>query len=160
MADIVDQFTRSRMMARIQAKDTRPELVLRRALHAEGFRYRLHAYGLPGRPDLLFPKFRGAVFVHGCFWHRHDGCRFATTPGTRPEFWRRKFAGNVARDLSARLGLRSAGWRVATVWECALRKPAQVAVAADLLAAWLLGHGASLSIEADALGKVLERDLD
>ena len=116
MTDIVDKQTRSRMMAGIKGKDTKPELVLRRALHARGFRYRLHSKNVPGRPDLVFPKHHAIVFVHGCFWHRHEGCRYTTTPSTRPEFWQAKFDANVNRDGAVQGQLLEAGWRVATVW--------------------------------------------
>ena len=151
MADIVDKQTRSRMMAGIRGKDTKPELALRRAMHARGFRFRLHSKRVSGRPDLIFPRFRAAVFVHGCFWHRHDGCRYATTPATRAGFWQSKFAANVARDEKVRDTLRRAGWRVAIVWECALRKPEQVEMAAGLLADWLLSDSALLEIGEDEL---------
>lgn len=137
MTDIVDQQTRSRMMSGIRAKDTKPELVVRRALHARGFRFRLHSKLVPGRPDLVLPKYRAVVFVHGCFWHRHEGCRYATKPSTRHEFWEAKFAANVARDAAVRGKLLEHGWRVATVWECALRKSDQMNASADLLSAWL-----------------------
>ena len=126
MADIVDTQTRSRMMSGIRGKDTRPELALRRALHARGFRYRLHARGVTGRPDLVLPKYRAIIFVHGCFWHRHENCRFAKTPATRREFWADKFAANIARDQFFQESLLAEGWRVATIWECALRKPHMV----------------------------------
>ncbi|TIS58447.1 MAG: DNA mismatch endonuclease Vsr [Mesorhizobium sp.] len=137
MTDIVNKETRSRMMAGIRGKDTKPETVLRHALHARGFRYRLHARHFPGRPDVLFPKFGAAIFVHGCFWHRHEGCRYTTTPATRPEFWQSKFAANVARDEAAHTALLGIHWRVATVWECALRRGDQVEAVAELLAGWL-----------------------
>lgn len=137
MTDVVDKKTRSRMMAGIRGKDTKPELVLRRALHARGFRYRLHARNVFGRPDLVLPKYRAVVFVHGCFWHRHRGCRYATSPATRTEFWRKKFDANIARDAAVRSALLKEGWRVATVWECALRKSGQVGVAVDCLSGWL-----------------------
>ena len=146
MADIVDKQTRSRMMARIKGKDTKPELVLRRALHARGFRYRLHSKTVTGRPDLVFPKHHAIVFVHGCFWHRHEGCRYTTTPSTRPEFWQAKFDANVARDRSVQDQLLDAGWRVATVWECALRRSEETALAANLLAAWLRSSAAEIQI--------------
>tara|TARA_R100000365_G_C2748176_1_gene79087 strand:+ start:9342 stop:9773 length:432 start_codon:yes stop_codon:yes gene_type:complete len=134
------------MMAGIKGKDTRPEKALRSALHASGLRYRLHARNVPGRPDLLFPRFSAAVFVHGCFWHRHQDCRYATTPASRPEFWQAKFAANIARDRKVREALVEAGWRVATVWECALRKPNHVADAAALIASWLRTDNALLEI--------------
>ncbi|NGO62444.1 DNA mismatch endonuclease Vsr [Rhizobium daejeonense] len=146
MMDIVDRQTRSRMMAGIRGKDTKPELALRRALHARGFRYRLHAKHVPGRPDLVFPKHHAVVFVHGCFWHRHNGCRYTSTPSTRPEFWQAKFEANVARDATVRAALLESGWRVATVWECALRKPDKVTVSAELLSAWLMSNETTIEI--------------
>lgn len=146
MTDIVDQQTRSRMMSGIRGKNTKPELALRRALHARGFRFRLHSGKVHGRPDLVLPKHRAVVFVHGCFWHRHEGCRYATVPATRPEFWWAKFDANVARDSAVRTRLLEDGWRVATVWECALRRPKQVEISSLLLAEWLVGCSAELEI--------------
>ncbi len=146
MTDIVDKQTRSRMMAGIRGKDTKPELALRRALHARGFRYRLHALHVPGRPDIVLPKHRAVIFVHGCFWHRHAGCRYTTTPSTRPEFWQAKFNANVARDSSVRTALLESGWRVVTVWECALRKPEQVEQTTESLAVWLIGKASGIEI--------------
>lgn len=137
MTDIVDQQTRSRMMAGIRGKNTKPELLLRRALHAHGFRFRIHSSKVHGRPDIVLPKHRAVIFVHGCFWHRHEGCRYTTSPSTRPEFWQAKFEANVARDSAVRTTLLESGWRVATVWECALRKPDQVAASVEFLSGWL-----------------------
>lgn len=148
MTDIVDKQTRSRMMAGIQGKDTKPELALRRALHARGFRFRLHSRKVYGRPDLVLPKYRAVVFVHGCFWHRHKGCRYTTTPSTRREFWQAKFKANVARDEAVQGKLMEDGWRVATVWECALRKPDQIAVSTERLSAWLLSDEPAIEIGA------------
>ncbi|WP_441351183.1 very short patch repair endonuclease [Thioclava sp. NG1] len=125
------------MMSGIRGKDTKPELVLRRALHARGFRFRLHSKRVHGRPDLVLPRYRAVVFVHGCFWHRHEGCRYTTTPSTRQDFWQTKFKANVARDEAVLGKLLEDGWRVAVVWECALRKTDQVNAATDLLSAWL-----------------------
>ena len=125
------------MMAGIRGKDTKPEMTLRKALHARGLRYRLHAADLPGRPDLVFARYRAVVFVHGCFWHRHKGCRYATTPATRSDFWTRKFATNVQRDMNVRTQLASIGWRVAIVWECALRKPSLIPTVTDTAIGWL-----------------------
>lgn len=136
MTDVVDVATRSRMMAAIKGRDTQPELVLRKQLHRLGFRFRLHRGGLPGRPDLLLPKWRVAVLVHGCFWHRHQGCRKATTPATRPQFWSDKFAANVARDARNHSSLLLLGWRVATVWECALG-PQHLASSVATLSGWI-----------------------
>lgn len=146
MTDLVDPQTRSRIMARIGQKDTALEIAIRRALHSRGFRYRLHVRGLRGRPNLVLPKYRAVVFVHGCFWHRHAGCRYATNPKTRAEFWEAKFAANVARDSYVRAALLEAGWRVATIWECALRKPEQIAVTADQLSTWLISETETLDL--------------
>lgn len=120
--DVVDAATRSRMMSGIRSRDTRPEMTVRRYLHAHGFRYRLHARNLPGSPDLVLPKYRVAIFVHGCFWHRHPGCRYATTPASNAERWQHKFDTNVERDRRKEAQLREAGWRVIVIWECELRK--------------------------------------
>ena len=146
MADVVDKQTRSRMMAGIGGKNTKPELVLRRALHARGFRYRLHVPQLPGRPDMVLPKYRAVIFVHGCFWHRHAGCRYTTTPATRSDFWQTKFSANVARDDVVRIKLRHAGWRVATVWECALKRPDRVDAVVRRLASWLASASEEVEI--------------
>ncbi len=148
VADIVSPETRSRMMAGIRGKDTKPEMILRKALHSRGLRYRLHARHVPGRPDLVFAKYRAVIFVHGCFWHRHKGCRYATTPATRLDFWKRKFAANVKRDQDVRYALMSNGWRVATVWECALRKPDLVPVAVQSIVSWLNSEEAALELGA------------
>lgn len=121
MTDIVDAPTRSRMMAGIRSADTKPEIIVRQYLHARGFRFRLHRRDLPGRPDVVLPKYGAVVFVHGCFWHRHAGCRYASTPATRPEFWQGKFAGNVTRDRRNIDRLLERGWRVCVIWECGLR---------------------------------------
>jgi len=133
-------------MAGIRGKDTRPELSLRKALHALGFRYRLHDKRLPGRPDLVFPKHHAVCFVHGCFWHRHPGCRYTTFPATRPDFWNAKFAATVARDERNRNQLIHAGWRVAVVWECSLRGNA-LPVTASRLADWLQGDDPEFSTD-------------
>lgn len=133
--DVVDTRTRSRMMAGIRSRDTKPEMVLRRGLHGRGFRFRLHERKLPGSPDLVLPRWKAAIFVHGCFWHRHPGCRYATTPATRPEFWQAKFDANVARDLRTVAALEDEGWRVEIVWECELKRDAEARL--DALTQWL-----------------------
>lgn len=128
MSKIAPSPQRSRNMAAIAGKNTRPELRLRSAVFARGLRYRLHIKGLPGSPDLVFPVYRAAVFVHGCFWHRHASCRFTAEPKSNASFWSQKFAANVARDASTRAMLLERGWRVAIVWECGLkRSPAEIA---------------------------------
>jgi DNA mismatch endonuclease (patch repair protein) len=120
--DVVDATTRSRMMSGIRSKDTKPEMIVRRYLHSRGFRFRLHARNLPGSPDLVLPKHKAAIFVHGCFWHRHQGCRYATTPASNADRWQQKFDGNVERDQRKAKALDAAGWRVFVVWECDLRR--------------------------------------
>ena len=108
------------MMANIRGKNTQPELLIRKGLHARGFRYRLHDARLPGKPDIVFPKYGAVIFVNGCFWHRHD-CDLFRWPSTRPEFWKEKIEGNRRRDLQSIADLESLGWRVLTVWECAVK---------------------------------------
>ena len=138
MPDVVDRATRSRMMAAVGTRDTVPEVVLRRTLHALGLRYRLHDSTLPGTPDLVFRRFGAVCFVHGCFWHRHSGCPHATTPATREEFWRAKFQANVERDRRNKHDLLESGWRVAIVWQCALRGQGQLKTGLKL-DQWLRG---------------------
>ena len=123
-------------MSGIRGKNTKPELVLRKLLFRNGFRYRLHRKDLPGRPDIVLAKWNAAIFVHGCFWHRHSGCNLTTTPLTRPEFWKQKFEANVARDERNRAMLLAAGWRVAIVWECGMRKDPELM--ATRLSDWLV----------------------
>lgn len=125
MVDIVDKQTRSRMMAGIRGKNTQPEMLVRKYLHAKGFRYRLHVKKLPGSPDIVLQKYQLAIFVHGCFWHRHKGCRFATTPAQNRDKWLLKFRQNTARDQRQINELIDMGWRVLVVWECALKSPMQ-----------------------------------
>jgi DNA mismatch endonuclease (patch repair protein) len=118
MTDIVDRATRSRMMSGIRGRDTKPELVVRKYLHSHGLRYRIAPKNPPGKPDIVLPKYRAVVFVHGCFWHRHEGCRYTTTPATNPDFWQKKFHANIARDEFISDLLAKAGWRVFVIWEC------------------------------------------
>ena len=120
MADIISPERRSALMSRIRGKDTKIELEVRRGLHALGFRYRLGGAGLPGRPDIVLPKYRTVVFVHGCFWHQHD-CHLFRLPKTRTEFWKSKVDSNRERDRRNERLLLEAGWNVETVWECLLR---------------------------------------
>lgn len=123
MADIVDRATRSRMMAGIRGRDTKPEIVVRRYLHRNGFRFRLQGRRLPGRPDIVLPKHAAVVLVHGCFWHSHKGCKYAYKPKSNEAFWREKLADNAARDDSNGRRLVELGWRVFTVWECEIDRP-------------------------------------
>lgn len=120
-------------MSRIRGSDTRPEMLLRSALRKRGFGYRLHSRDLPGRPDVVMRGSRLVVFVHGCFWHRHTGCRRATTPKTRTDFWQAKFRANVARDRRQVDALIQAGWRVGLVWECEVMSPEDLALAVDAI---------------------------
>ena len=133
MADVVDRATRSRMMSGIRGRDTKPELAVRKYLHAHGLRYRIASKDLPGKPDIVLPKYRAVVFVHGCFWHRHEGCRFTTTPATNRNFWQRKFDANVARDKRSYEQLASLDWRVIIIWECELTTERLQALLADIL---------------------------
>lgn len=122
MADRLTAEQRARNMSRIRGKDTKPEMLVRRCLHALGFRFRLHRRDLPGCPDIVFPGRQAVIFVHGCFWHRH-GCRNSRLPTTRTEFWEAKLARNAERDREAVARLRADGWRVFVVWECVLKGP-------------------------------------
>lgn len=153
--DIVDKPTRSRMMSSIRGTNTAPERALRRALHGLGLRFRLHGKLLPGKADIVSRRFRALIYVHGCFWHRHPGCRFATTPKTREEFWRTKFEGNVRRDAKIRDEALRLGWRVATVWECSLRKPSQIELSASAVMEWLKSSCQTLEIGAP-MSEVIE----
>ncbi|MHC0504712.1 very short patch repair endonuclease [Achromobacter aegrifaciens] len=108
-------------MRSVRQKNTTPEMVVRRMAHAMGARYRLHPKSLPGRPDLVFPRRHLCIFIHGCFWHRHPGCRLASTPSSNVEFWSEKFERNIERDVRKEKELRGAGWRVETIWECQTR---------------------------------------
>lgn len=138
MVDVHSAAVRSRNMAAIRATDTKPELTLRHALFAHGFRYRLHDKRLPGRPDLVFPKYRAVILLHGCFFHGHE-CPAFRWPATRRDFWRKKITGNRARDRTTNGRLHDAGWRVLTVWECALRGRTRIPLdeLAQLVDTWL-----------------------
>ncbi|MBK7349912.1 MAG: DNA mismatch endonuclease Vsr [Gemmatimonadetes bacterium] len=127
MTDIVDRATRSKMMSGIRGKDTKPGLLVRRYLHRAGLRYRLHAKALPGRPDLVLTRYRTVIQVHGCFWHRHRGCRYAYFPSSNVPFWRAKFFENTSRDRRNDRKLRALGWKVLTIWECEASKPQKLA---------------------------------
>ena len=117
----MDPEAKRRLMARFRQRDTKPELSVRRLLHRMGYRFRVHVGTLPGRPDIVLPKYRTIIFVHGCFWHRHNGCKVATMPKSNEEFWKAKFERNVIRDRQNVDALRSMGFRVLTVWECEVK---------------------------------------
>jgi DNA mismatch endonuclease (patch repair protein) len=125
MVEKIAPATRSRMMASIRGKDTAPERAVRRMLHTLGFRFRIHRRDLPGNPDIVLPRHRLAILVHGCFWHRHPGCRFTTSPKTNAPFWQTKFKNNVRRDIEALGQLNEAGWRTLVVWECSVKADAE-----------------------------------
>ena len=147
MTDVHSAEARSRNMAAIRGKDTKPEMTIRRALHAKGFRYRLHNRELPGRPDLVFRKHKAVIFVHGCFFHGHK-CRTFRWPASNVDFWRAKIGSNWKRDLRVLAVLRQAGWRTAVVWECAVRATGGPTIAATELALiqWLRSKEPSLEI--------------
>lgn len=139
MTDVVDPATRSRMMSGIRGKNTKPELLVRSLLHQLGFRFRLHRKDLPGKPDIVLPRYKAVLFVHGCFWHGHS-CRFFRWPASRPEFWKTKIGRNQFTDAAALNALLQMGWRVAVVWECAMRgKTAdEMSEVGDAIGAWLI----------------------
>lgn len=118
MTDRLTPEKRSWNMSRIGSKNTKPELKVRKRLHALGYRFRLHRKDLPGKPDIVLPRYRTVIFVHGCFWHRHEGCAKAYRPKSRLEFWQKKFDGNVARDIRNQADLRALGWNTVVIWEC------------------------------------------
>lgn len=147
MADIVSAAVRSQMMSGIRSTNTKPELVLRKGLHRLGFRYRLHDRSLPGSPDLVLPKYRAVIFAHGCFWHGHD-CHLFKWPSTRTEFWTAKINRNREVDAVAITALQAAGWRVATVWECALKGRTRLPLedVIEVCAGWLRSDQPTLEV--------------
>jgi DNA mismatch endonuclease (patch repair protein) len=128
MADVHDKKTRSYNMSQIKGKNTKPEMLVRRFLHANGFRYRLHVKNLPGKPDIVLPKYKTVIFVHGCFWHGHNHCKYYVIPKTKTEWWVKKIEGNRVNDQKAMITLKNNNWNIITVWECDL-KPATLELA-------------------------------
>jgi DNA mismatch endonuclease (patch repair protein) len=122
MADVHDKKTRSYNMSQIKGKNTKPEMLVRRFLHANGFRYRLHVKDLPGKPDIVLPKYRTVIFVHGCFWHGHEGCKYYVVPKTKTEWWLNKINGNIAKDVNVMKSLKKEGWKIIILWECDLKR--------------------------------------
>ena len=149
-ADVVTPDVRSRMMAGIRGKNTRPEMEIRSVLHRLGFRFRLHRKNMPGKPDLVFPKHRAVIFVHGCFWHGHD-CHLFKWPKNRGDFWRQKINSNIERDHKNLLALRDDGWRVATIWECALKGRTRLSMEAiaGRCATWLRSDETEMGLSGD-----------
>ncbi len=143
--DRLSKTERSRNMARIRSRNTRPEKMVRSLLHRMGYRFRLHSKSLPGHPDVVLPRYHTALFVHGCFWHRHRGCEYATTPKTRTHFWTEKFKANAVRDRRVIRELRQLEWHVLVVWECELRDVTALATRLD----------AKLRLQLDAVGSKL-----
>ncbi|MDR2011122.1 MAG: DNA mismatch endonuclease Vsr [Bacteroidales bacterium] len=125
MADVHSKETRSYNMSRIKGKDTKPEILVRKYLFSQGFRFRLHDKNLPGKPDIILKKYKTVIFVHGCFWHKHEGCRYFVVLKTRTEWWLNKINGNVENDIKKREQLMDSGWKVIVVWECELKKDKQ-----------------------------------
>lgn len=121
MADVHDKATRSYNMSQIKGKNTKPEMLVRKYLHAQGFRYRLHVKDLPGKPDIVLPKYKTVIFIHGCFWHGHEGCKYYVVPKTRTDWWLNKINTNVNNDLKAIAALEKEGWHIITLWECDLK---------------------------------------
>ena len=120
--DVLSPAQRKRNMSAIKGRDTKPEILLRKLLHSLGYRFRIQRKDLPGRPDIVLPKYKTAIFVNGCFWHRHEGCRFASTPSSNSEFWQKKFAANVERDARNYAALKELGWTVLIIWECEVKQ--------------------------------------
>jgi DNA mismatch endonuclease, patch repair protein len=145
MADVHDKATRSYNMSRIKGKNTKPEMLVRQFLHAKGFRYRLHVKNLPGTPDIVLPKYKTVIFIHGCFWHGHNGCKYYVVPKTRTEWWLKKINSNIFNDNRATEMLKDKGWKIITLWECDL-KPHKISK--------------SLSSVVKRLKKLIQRDLN
>ena len=153
MVDIVSKTTRSKMMSNIKGKNTVPEILIRRALHKRGFRYRLHDKKLPGKPDMVFPKYKAVIQVHGCFWHRHN-CHLFKWPSTRKRFWKEKISSNVERDTRNLMKLNQSGWRTLIIWECALKgryRLTEVGVI-DKTVLWLYSDQPGFEITCDSAG--------
>jgi len=122
MTDVHSKETRSYNMSRIRSKDTKPEMLVRKFLHKNGFRYRLHVKVLPGKPDIVLPKYKTVIFIHGCFWHGHEGCKYYVVPKTRTEWWLHKIGTNIYNDTNAETALKNGGWKIIKIWECQLKK--------------------------------------
>ena len=152
MVDVVDPATRSRMMSGIKGKDTKPELIIRKALFRQGFRYTLHNKLLPGKPDLVLKKYQAVIFINGCFWHGHD-CKLFKWPQTRKKFWKNKIQGNRKRDIKVRKELSEQGWRILTIWECATKGKEKISLDEIITKAisWLRSTDNDLEIRGNSI---------
>lgn len=144
--DVVDKQTRSRMMANIKGKNTQPEIIIHSLLHREGFRFRIHDKSLPGKPDLVLRKYNAVIFIHGCYWHRHENCKLASTPKQNKTFWLKKFDANLRRDGAVYCQLKIMGWRTAIIWECAIRDKNNLTHYIKTLTCWLRSGNEYLEI--------------
>lgn len=133
MADVHSKETRSYNMSRIKGKDTKPELLVRKFLHKNGFRYRLHVKDMPGKPDIVLPKYKTVIFIHGCFWHGHEGCKYYVVPKTRTDWWLNKINGNISKDSRAEAALILQGWEILKIWECELKSKTLIETLGSLL---------------------------
>ena len=131
MADVHSKEIRSYNMSRITGKNTKPEILIRKSLFSKGFRYNLHSKNLPGKPDIVLPKYKTVIFVHGCFWHGHEGCQYYVIPKTRTEFWLNKINTNIQNDMKNLISLKNMGWNVITIWECETKKKNNIKVLID-----------------------------
>lgn len=162
MTDVVEARTRSRMMAGIRSSNTKPEILVRSALHRRGLRFSRSSLGLPGRPDIVLPRWNVAVFVNGCFWHLH-GCKLSRLPASNTEFWTEKLRANQARDLRNTLTLIACGWRVLNVWECSLRGASAIQLfnlKADQMALWIRDHQESSFCDVSQVGVEFRESFD
>jgi DNA mismatch endonuclease (patch repair protein) len=149
MTDIVDKVTRSRMMSGIRGKDTKLEILIRKGLHARGFRYRLYTTKLPGKPDIMLPKYKALILINGCFWHAHHDCHLFKWPSTRKEFWEAKILSNAKRDTENLKHYQAAGWKVLVIWECALKGKTKLPLESilDLVVHWIKYEKNNCSIQ-------------
>jgi len=152
MVDIVSPTSRSRMMSGIKSKNSQLEIFVRRLLFSAGYRFRLHRRDLPGTPDIVLPRRRIDIFVHGCFWHMHEGCRLAKIPTTRPEFWSAKLHSNIVRDKMTTEKLNANGWRVLYIWECATRSSMVMEDLLPAIESWMAGNTEFGEISGNVLG--------
>ncbi len=150
--DVVNKQTRSKMMSNIKSKNTKPELTIRSLLHQKGFRFRIHDKNLPGKPDIVLKKYNAVIFIHGCYWHRHENCKLASTPRQNVEFWNKKFSDNMRRDSEVFYQLKLLGWRTAVIWECSIRDKKNLPDYVDRLVSWLQSDSEYIEIPDSGVG--------